>query len=626
MDAIADADRVVANPKDPASTYAYGRTHCLTLNLTNGPVFRPGETKRLKSGLSVATKAPAVICVARRVLDPQRPCPFSTKFTYLEDQTDLVNVTTSVTNESASPRTHRTPDNNMGLSVFALPLTRFSINPLPLFSSSTPDVRLKMDRAPFRVITTPTNKNVAKLVLKNQKWVKTNRTAFGTHITSIVFKIPGLKFSDYDSVHATAISEPGVRIDRSEVVGTPADNLRIYLIFDPKAPAASDGPPSSLSIQLNFFIFGSPHLLRKNPEPLLVRRPDNGYDVRCPRTVYVKTGDTTKIVIDNACWLEHGYIAVFFPRDIPGADLKLAFWRMTKPLSISVTARRDVKIPYNAILGRIHFFPSNSPLFSKTSASNGVDQSQVHIQILDPDNEPETPPPPRPPPPTREGTEDRNRDEGPNENAIPIPHPRPFGIDYPYDRHAGDGPVPDNDDDDGIADDTTTDFANLSLGSAPAQHRSRHRRPLSEVPPRRSDRDGRFDAFNYNLRNAAAAEEDELNALLGRNRDDDDDEDGESFEDFVAGPFQVAIANAQEEEDSSSMILHLGPHFLSFNVDRLEPIMFTMYTPLLTETVFFAEPGIDKMLTSFAVTGRFLTAPERKNERQRPEENTPQRQ
>lgn len=592
------ADRMIANPKDPASPYAYGKTQCLNLSLTNGPVFRPGESKQLKSGLSVATKSPAVICVAEKTPHPRRRCPFTVKFTYLDNQEDLVNVTATVTNESSSPRTHRTPESNMDLSLFALPLGHVPMNHFHIFLSTRPESRLKTDSAPFRVTPGNVSKNLVKVVLRNQRWERTPNAAFGTHITTIVFQVPGLRYSEYDTVHPTAASDPGVRLDRAELIGTAADVLRLYLIFDPRTPGSSQSPPSSLTLQLNFLVHGTANVLRRNPEPLLTKRHDNGYEVRCPRTLYVKAGQTTTLVIDTAYSARGSITAVFFPKDIPGAELSLTLWPEKRPLTITLTARRDLGIRANTVLGRVHLFPADSAMFVEPSSVQTTAQSRVQIQLTEPGDYPDTPPSPS-----------EARDEGPDENRTAAPSRRPFGIDYPYERHEGAAAQT-------LDEEATADFANLSLNSISPERR---RRPLREVPPRRSSRDGTFDALEYNRPTA-----DPFNELLDRD-DGDDDGDGESFEDFVAGPFQVAIQDAEEEHRSQHMILHFGPHFLSVRLAHLEPLMFTVFTPLLNEAVYFTEPGIDKSVVSFTVTGRFLNPPRHKNEQERPEENAPHR-
>ncbi|AAF99170.1 pR82 [rat cytomegalovirus strain Maastricht] len=597
------ADRMIANPKDPASPYAYGKTQCLNLSLTNGPVFRPGESKRLKSGLSVATKSPAVICVAERTPHPRRRRPFAVKFTYLDGQEDLVNVSATVTNESASPRTHRTPESHTDLSVFALPLGHVPMNHFHIFLSTRPESRLKTDAAPFRVTPGNAAKNLVKVVLRNQRWERTPSAAFGTHITTVVFQVPGLRYSEYDTVHPTAASDPGVRLDRAELIGAAADVLRLYLIFDPRAPGSSQSPPSSLTLQLNFVVHGTTNVLRRNPEPLLSRRHDNGYEVRCPRTLYVKAGQTTALVIDTAYSAHGSLTAVFFPKDIPDAEMSLALWPEKRPLIVTLTARRDLGIRAHAVLGRVHLFPADSAMFVEPSSAQTTAQSRVRVQLTEPGDYPDTPPSPS-----------EARDEDPDENRAAAPSRRPFGVDYPYERHeAGAAPTPDEE--------AVADFANLSLDPAPSRRR---RRPLREVPPRRSSRDGTFDALEYNPPRADPAD-------APSDRDDgDEDGDAESFEDFVAGPFQVAVQDAEEERRSQRMILHFGPHFLSVRLAHLEPLMFTVFTPLLNEAVYFAEPGIDKSVVSFAVTGRFLNLPgpegeRRHHPRERPEDIAPHR-
>lgn len=472
----------------------------------------------------------------------------------------------------------------MEISVFALPLGYVPMNHFHIFLSTSPESRLKTDSVPFRVIPGTVTKNLVKVVLRNQRWERTPKMTFGTHITTIVFQVPGLRYSEYDTVYPMATSDHGVRIDRAELIGRGADTLRVYLIFDPRTPGASQSPPSSLTLQLNFVVHGTLNVLRRNPEPLLTRRPDNGYEVHCPRTLYIKAGRTSTLVIDTAYSANGSITAVFFPRNIPGAELPLFLWPEKRSLTITITARRDLRIQATTILGRLHLFPSDSPLFTEPSSTETTAQSRVQVQLTEAGDYPDTPLSPG-----------DDRDDGTNEN-ISAPSPRrPFGINYPYERYEGA-------DERDLDDEATEDFANLSLNSVQPERR---RRPLDEVPPRRSSRDGTFDALTYNQPTANPFDD-----LVERNDEDDDgDGDGEGPEDFVAGPFQVAVQDAEEERRSQHMILHFGPHFLSVRLAHLEPLMFTLFTPLLNETIYFTEPGIDKSVISFTITGRFLTPP-----------------
>lgn len=572
----------VADPDNPLSPYIFGQTKFLTVMIGTGPVFRPNETKLLKTGVSITLTGPAIVCAVQGITDYTRdPPPFRIPFTVLK-QEDCFDITVPCKNNSNSPKTPRTHEHNVAVSIFALPLYEAVVNPTPILRKrSSPKTRL--DNTPFRVDASkaPHAGFVVKTLFKQFRWLDVEDSETRLYHATAIFQAR-VPWKLYDTMVLKCASDPGIVVESTEYMRT-EKTVRIYLLFDKRRPNASSTPPTSMSMQFHILLSNAPIVLRRIPEPVLTKIHGNGFEVRCPTTTILKKGVLGKIFIDNAYNANGKFCAVFFPRNDDKLDFHLSSWRERRQLLIRVTATEsDATIKENEYIGNIFFFPANQRLFYRFPYKTSVPRSFAPAISVLPEHlhhiPGEEPPPSRTRARSNSESDEMDEDEQEHQNA--------------NDReNEDDMEDQENQETDSSDDMAMEDFSNLSLQTPPPWSRSRPR----EIAPQTTGL-GAQDSIDYNN----YPDEDAVERMFQEEEPGFEDEEENA-------PYRVLENAGEEYEEAERLLLYLK--MLIFHVGSLRSVIFTIFTPMLNCRVYFPE-GLDNtfvMLTS--LTGRFAPFP-----------------
>nr|WEG69079.1 tegument protein pp71 [Mastomys natalensis cytomegalovirus 2]WEG69217.1 tegument protein pp71 [Mastomys natalensis cytomegalovirus 2]WEG69356.1 tegument protein pp71 [Mastomys natalensis cytomegalovirus 2]WEG69494.1 tegument protein pp71 [Mastomys natalensis cytomegalovirus 2]WEG69632.1 tegument protein pp71 [Mastomys natalensis cytomegalovirus 2] len=546
-------EEIIAHPRIPSSTYVYGKAKVITTTIIEGPVFQPWETKLLKTGLSAVCAAPCLICVAQYRSDDETGSPFGVPFTIVE-QTDAIDIAVPVTNQTPVPRTCRNPEDTLTIVLFTVKLEHVHIEPIHIFCSGHSPFG-RRERAPHRVTSTsvPTG-HLTKIVLKRTRWLKYKDVyAHATHVTSVVCTFTDLAITRYNSAQVRAVSDPAVRLSSVEIISGADNTARFILFYDGHIYGdAPHAPPDTLMLQIHLTVNRAPVIFRRNPEPLLSKINENGFYVRCPRRLDLRKGTTTTVTIDNG-FISDTHVAFFFPKTHPDLEMTLSTWQEKKRLVFQITTLRDTVLPFRSVLGRVHFFSKQNGSIYQMYEERVTPQSQLLMHLTQPaDSQPASSEPPSmlpSAPPAEQDLQELFQDE--NE-------------------------IPDFSDDDiedfatDSSDDETVDFSTF------ASDTTEQRNPLSEIPPRqpRPRRETQY-----------------------VNPDD------------IARPIYVGMA-LENEPDCNKYLLNARNSQFAFRVSAMEQMMYTAYTPMLEQLIYFTKAGTDKIVVNLSmIAGRFVNLP-----------------
>ncbi|AWV68167.1 M82 protein [Murid betaherpesvirus 1] len=582
---------VTADPNKPASTFVHGWCAYLSLRVTKGPLFKGQETKFLNTGLSLATSAPAVTCLAQRLPQGRTPSALSVPFTVLTEPEDFINVVLPVRNTSKLPKNSSDSEDQIFVTAFALPLASVQLNEYPLFRQN-PGFKPEFEQEAHQTNAEQLNdSHLIKVTHRRVRWTQSKKFQFSTHHTTITATLPrSVPANTYVAAELKAISDPMVRLDSSILIPRPEETahhrLRIQLVFDGHADDAKKvkKPPTSLTVHVLLHRDAIPFALRHFPYKSLERITtfDNGYRVMSPMKIEARKGTTWTINIDNGYSCDGRYTGVFFPKYSTQLDIEVCRWIETRTLNISVTALADVVIPVGLELGRVYFFANRltqelitmrtPPVGIINNESLSISIPQYECKLFLPVGSEAYRPGPDP-----------AYDDLLPEATV---RRRLSSVDRAAAAEAASADVLDHD-----------QFAQLSLNTP---------RPVGrELPPRRTSADERL-----------FAQMDADNVPSDQEGEEDDDEaevfvDEEEFDEERNWVYNAVPESYEEEATALQQSLTIQPNnFLRVRAANLSTLTFTMHTPLINEGVYFNEAmGIDKVAVQLTTKGRYGTRP-----------------
>lgn len=656
---------VFANPWKPGSPYVHGIVSATILQFDTSPLFAPGETKMLKTGLSVTTGDRVLVCAgstfSTRDVYARRRQRLHIPFVVVGEGT-CIDIHVPVTNESSSPAAV-SPDETLCVIVFGIPLPQVSVDTRHVFiaTSERPSPRRRaVENRPYRVDAQngPAGRTL-RILIRHMRWARMNGNVIAaTHIARLIVPVdPPTDPTDesFSSYEVKVVSDPCARVRQIEYTTVRKDHILIQLLYDATDPRAQTPPPESFVLTIHMWQKDARIFLRREAEPSLKPLSVNGFEVLAPSTSSVREGTDAQITIDNAYVTNAAFRAIFFPATIPGLSIDMLRWTPRKMLVISVSAKRDCRIERNMSLGRIHFFPEDSTIFKKDDqrpeALDAIPQDEIlfcarsangplsHIEAYT-----YTEPPRRLS--STNAYDDRYRDEDDldeeeddydedededederNERTFTFisddedveedeenDEDDSYGEDEDRDQAAETLEVVEDDPDEGAE-----DFVHLSLNTPePSHRRRRESSPRLERPPRPTTPEIRQTAQLQAIRHEFSRRLEEHGGWDAGVIDPEEDDDSiyhrpanlRTFTlrgDLTAAPM---LAPPEELEAERTMLYEVGPEFGLVRVSELAAMLFTLYTPILKTSVFFQKPGIQRVHCLLGpLKGKFINRP-----------------
>lgn len=418
-------------------------TSYLNLRFQNLTRFRPGESKLLDTGVKILNAdAPAIVCAvsSNDLATPLRP-----KMTvYRSRDAPELSVILRVVNVTDQARSVD-EENPITVAIFALPITPVSLNSIHLFETTEVNSENTL-RAAAREHDRPkvTVKNVGtvwvvRLSVTGLRWYR--RTLPGTelghgYLALLHVELRSVPLQFVDSVRQDMCSDQSTIILNADTVNGNNDMIRLHLQH-----ASIAGPPKDLLMQFSVFAGHGTVIMRRNPEPYLVRQPGNGFVVLCPRTLRLGRYSHDTVVIRNAYSSLQEMTAVFFPDDIPELNITCGIWKPRSSLTITIEAVEPYEVRHMSRLGTICFFPTETFRLAPRREEDGFDvredtsQLDMFVSLVEDeyeerfsdsdsseswmnDQEPRRPESPRPNPGTGEG---RTVDSGSDSDRAETP-------------------------------------------------------------------------------------------------------------------------------------------------------------------------------------------------------------
>lgn len=425
----------LVDPEDPSAPTISGAAFVMHLEYSSDVVFKPGEVKILKTGVSVYVQTPTAVCVSSH--RGAEDNPFEAQFTVLHTQDECDNITVRVKNSgpvSESPR----DEHGVRLSVFGLPLKTLAVNPLHLFHCTSGSAEnTRPAHAAARVsIKRSGDMWTTRLYVGKLRWQRSSNGTESRFVVPVVFDSKPVPLDRVDGIQPQMCSQPGLRIAKAETLGA-SSMTRLYLEHESHL-----GPPNSVFMQFYFYANGANLVMRSNPEPLLERHPSNGFIVRCPKRLVLSSGRIASVSIDNAYDSAQESVGIFFPKTIPGLDLQLQVWREKTRLSLELKASENVQLNHLDPLGYVHFFPEES--FESSNRSAPAGQYRIKADIRYPHTKLK-----RDPPEDTDDEDDDEEEDGDEDEDDADPRSRTPDILRQAARQAREDSDRDDDDDDG---------------------------------------------------------------------------------------------------------------------------------------------------------------------------------